>query len=245
MIMSTPLKPTERLSLSTDDIDYLLSLTDSELESWLTGFQQTEQSLILQAMLSRQQELQNSGVNLARERGSERQEFRHQVRSKPELADELGISLPTLAKYIRLGMPAAVTPYDVAACQQWVHEYRGQAIGVSTAKTDDSLLSARLSNLATRTRRDEITSEIESIELEKKRGSILLAEDVLELFRRVAATSMTILDGLEDAIDRELPEKCPSEEAWRELKERALRTSRQIARDVASQIRMLVEKDAE
>lgn len=221
--------------LTLSELDYLLSLNESELESWMEGFSLTEKTLLLEAMLARQEQI------LADRNPC------HLVRGKGELANELGISLPTLQKYVRLGMPAAATPYDVRACQEWIAEYRGAGAGRETDQPGKSLslMPARLTHLETRTRRDAISAELESIELETRRGAILLADDVVSLFRQVASVSVTILASIEDAIDRELPEKCPSEEAWIEMRRRAILAGQRIAADVASQLQRLVERDAE
>lgn len=222
-------------ALTPDELDYLLSLSESELEFWINGFSLQEKETILQEMIWRQEQI------------SEQQNPVHLVRSKAELADELGISLPTLQKYVRLGMPGAATPYDVRACQEWIAEYRGGGIGAGRDQSGNSLslVPARLTHLETRTRRDIISAELESIELEARKGTILLADDVMSLLRQVASVSVTILAGIEDAIDRELPEKCPSEESWREMRDRAILAGQRIAADVASQLQRLVERDAE
>lgn len=234
MITTTTAQPSTMSSaLTLDELDYLLSLSESELECWINGFSLQEKETILQEMLWRQEQI------------SEHQNPVHLVRSKAELADELGISLPTLQKYVRLGMPGAATPYDVRACQEWIAEYRSGGSGRDQSGNSMSLVPARLTHLETRTRRDIISAELESIELEARKGTILLADDVMSLLRQVASVSVTILAGIEDAIDRELPEKCPSEEVWREMRDRAILAGRRIAADVASQLQRLVERDAE
>ena len=219
--MVTAIEQTSRSTWTAEELKQLASLSDTDLKSWMDELSSEEQRVLLAELYQ-----------------WETRKPRSTVQTREQLGESLGLSLPTIRKYIRLGMCCDAAPFDVDDCRAWVDRFRGSSTTETNAET--GLVPARIKNLATRTKRDEIAAESEQIELELKRGALLLAESVEELFREVAATSVTILDGIEDAIDREMPEKCPSEDSWKTIRERSMAAAKKVARDVLLQMERLI-----
>lgn len=214
-----------KLQWSTEELAQLASLSDADLESWMDELSHEDQAELLD--------------QLNRYEASKANDL---VATREALAARLKVSLPTLRKYLRLGMVPDVPPFSVSAAEAWVAEYRANMSGDSETT---GLLPARIENLEMRTRRDAITAEIQQIELEQKRGTLLLAESVIDLHRQIAATTLTILDGMQDAIDRELPDRFPTDAAWFEIRRRCVAAARKLSDDVAIQMQRLVSGDSD
>lgn len=129
-----------------DDLDYLLSLNDAELEAWLNELPISERAALTQSLLDRQQAME-----------SDQPAEKRTVRSKGELAVELGMSVPMLDRYVKQGMPARRPPYDVELCGEWLDKVRTPAdeqsgplrqkrLTTEIAEREQSVRSKRLKN---------------------------------------------------------------------------------------------------
>ncbi len=96
--------------------------------------------------------------------------------NKAELADVLGISLPTLSNWVKGGLPVVSRggngrpwEFDLTACVAWV---RKRDIAQATSVSDDSTMAeAEL-------RHKRAQAAIQEIELAEKRRQVVRVEDV-------------------------------------------------------------------
>ncbi len=91
--------------------------------------------------------------------------------------------------------------------------------------------SLRAELLQEKIERERLAKETQAIELAKKKGEILLADDVARFHLQLAATLVTTLETFPELLDRELPEKPPAEKDWSEIRARALASADRIVRD--------------
>lgn len=204
-------QPTTRPALNSPlwtpgDLDYLLSQSDSELESWTAELSSQERSELLQAMLDRTAAVQAESLkqphSAEEEAPHEPDPARRMVRSKGDLAVALGMSLPMLDRYVKQGLPAHRAPYDVAACQEWLDQVRGP--GQVAPDTNGPLRTKRLAT--------EIAEREQSVRAKRLRNDILEGRLVYadEVFQQRAMEMLKIKQRLESLPD-ELQKLAPAE----------------------------------
>ncbi len=99
---------------------------------------------------------------------------------------------------------------------------------------DPTYNRARIDYVLERTAREKLVVENLEVERQQQLGNLLLADDVLQFYRRSVNLVMTLLDSLHDVHDRELPEQCPEPDFWPQIRERILDIDRKLTHDVAS-----------
>ena len=107
MIMSTDTP----LSWTPAELDYLLSLSDLELQTWLTELSSSDQRSLMQRLLERHEE-------------KTKQATEDLVSSKSKLAPLVGMSLPMLERYIGQGARIEGPPYSVVAAKEEIEKLR-------------------------------------------------------------------------------------------------------------------------
>lgn len=77
------------------------------------------------------------------------------------------------------------------------------------------------------------------IEQAKELGELVEIGAVRKMYLETVATVSAVHDSLSDAVDRALPEKPPSSDAWPEIRERVLGLCQKLATDAASAMKEL------
>lgn len=117
-----------------------------------------------------------------------------------------------------------------------------RAVNEGATKPSSCLAEARLELTMEKIRNERAEADKREIELALTSKRVLMTDDVLDLHAQIAATTITILDSLQDAVDRELPERCPTDEAaWIECRGRVIEVTQRIAHDCIAQVRGFVE----
>lgn len=130
---------------------------------------------------------------------------------------------------------------DAFLQQRRIGPYR-VGLGGDQQKPSSCLAEARLELTREKIRTERAEADKREIELSVKAGQLLLTDDVMESHSQIAATVITILDSLQDAVDRELPERRPTDDAaWDECRRRIVEVTKRIARDCVAQIGGFIE----
>lgn len=174
------------------------------------------------------------------------------ARSLVDVAKAFGVTEKTVHTWKhKSGWPSKLkSGWSIHAIDQWLKEHRlgphiedkpvatkpapkANGNGRELDHTQYTLTEARIIGTLEKAARDEIAKRRELIEEQRTLGNILLAEDVVEVYSQTRGIVATIVDSIYDAHDRELPEKCPSADAWPAIRERILELDRKLVSEIA------------
>jgi phage terminase Nu1 subunit (DNA packaging protein) len=138
------------------------------------------------------------------------------ITTQRELAREFDVSLATARAWInRRGFPtkhekgwkrtevrAFLKKHQLGQYFKEAKEQRQNGEG----KTD-ALGDVRIKHLQERTRREQISRQIEEVELKKAMGEIVLVDDIEGMLKQLFATVKATLESLPDLVEREVPGK--------------------------------------
>ena len=161
------------------------------------------------------------------------------VKTIKELASEIGVTRRTISNWRKLeGCPERHKDgWDVAEWQEWL---RGKGLGPYGTQPDpEDSGKASLYEQNVRLRREQadnerIKKERQLVDQQRELGEIMLVADFRDYCGKSRGVVMTVMDSHSDAVDRELPEKCPTEDAWPEIRRRVMELSRQLSSQVAN-----------
>lgn len=171
-----------------NELDYLLSLDDSELQSTLEGMPEEDRQTLTSSLLNRVEELKHD-------------EF---VGDKESLGQRLEppISGTMVARYEKRGMRLDGPPYSVLASQAEYDRVRKES-GVDDGGTDAELRRQRM--------QAEIAEKLQSVRSKQIKNDqadrrLVAREEVVQEFSDFLQHAATLLEGFPDQVAKESPE---------------------------------------